>query len=402
MVQPAPEQHRAAAAAEPRGAPTRRACDERTAEVLALHRARQADDLREPAGQPPRQDDSWHSTRSCSRSWPAPRTRARCCTSRTKTRSYNPRLKRRYAVRDDIPIMLIDEAETVDDAEHDRLTRRPRPRASRLDVRRPDAVTDSLGLPRRRRRAPRAARAPHADAATHRRPRRCLTRRRRQHRRARHGRLGDLRRRRSPSVGERRRCRSRSSCSSSTACRASSGPRTLAFAVSYSGDTEETVSMATRRRRSRRAARRGLRGRRARPTSRPSAAVVHLPCAAGHPDAARRARRAASRRCSSRSSALGLLPEAPRRAGQCRSEQLAHAARRSAVPEVEGAANPARELARRIGRTIPLIYGGGALGAVAAMRWKATSTRTPRRRRSGTRTPSSTTTRSAGGASTAT
>ena len=34
---------------------------------------------------------------------------------------YNPRLKRRYSIRDDIPIMLIDEAETVDDAEHDRL-----------------------------------------------------------------------------------------------------------------------------------------------------------------------------------------------------------------------------------------------------------------------------------------
>lgn len=34
---------------------------------------------------------------------------------------YNPRLKRRYAVRDDIPIMLIDEAETVSDTEHDRL-----------------------------------------------------------------------------------------------------------------------------------------------------------------------------------------------------------------------------------------------------------------------------------------
>ena len=34
---------------------------------------------------------------------------------------YNPRLKRRYEVRDDIPVMLIDEAETVDDAEHDRL-----------------------------------------------------------------------------------------------------------------------------------------------------------------------------------------------------------------------------------------------------------------------------------------
>jgi uncharacterized protein len=34
---------------------------------------------------------------------------------------YNPRLKRRYAIREDIPIMLIDEAETVDGAEHDRL-----------------------------------------------------------------------------------------------------------------------------------------------------------------------------------------------------------------------------------------------------------------------------------------
>ncbi len=34
---------------------------------------------------------------------------------------YNPRLKRRYAIRDDIPIMLIDEAETVSDDEHGRL-----------------------------------------------------------------------------------------------------------------------------------------------------------------------------------------------------------------------------------------------------------------------------------------
>ena len=34
---------------------------------------------------------------------------------------YNPRLKRRYAIRDDIPIMLIDEAETVADSEHERL-----------------------------------------------------------------------------------------------------------------------------------------------------------------------------------------------------------------------------------------------------------------------------------------
>ncbi|HLT16059.1 MAG TPA: Trm112 family protein [Acidimicrobiales bacterium] len=34
---------------------------------------------------------------------------------------YNPRLKRRYAITDDIPIMLVDEAETVSDEEHERL-----------------------------------------------------------------------------------------------------------------------------------------------------------------------------------------------------------------------------------------------------------------------------------------
>ena len=34
---------------------------------------------------------------------------------------YNPRLHRRYDIRDDIPVMLVDEATTVDDAEHERL-----------------------------------------------------------------------------------------------------------------------------------------------------------------------------------------------------------------------------------------------------------------------------------------
>ena len=34
---------------------------------------------------------------------------------------YNPRLRRRYVVRDGIPVMLVDEAEGVDDGEHDRL-----------------------------------------------------------------------------------------------------------------------------------------------------------------------------------------------------------------------------------------------------------------------------------------
>ncbi|MFN3215670.1 MAG: Trm112 family protein [Acidimicrobiales bacterium] len=34
---------------------------------------------------------------------------------------YNPRLRRIYRIVDDIPVMLIDEAEAADDAEHDRI-----------------------------------------------------------------------------------------------------------------------------------------------------------------------------------------------------------------------------------------------------------------------------------------
>lgn len=35
---------------------------------------------------------------------------------------YNPRLRVRYAIRDGIPIMLVDEAEAVGDTEHERLS----------------------------------------------------------------------------------------------------------------------------------------------------------------------------------------------------------------------------------------------------------------------------------------
>lgn len=34
---------------------------------------------------------------------------------------YNPRLKRRYRITDGIPVLLVDEAETVSDDEHERL-----------------------------------------------------------------------------------------------------------------------------------------------------------------------------------------------------------------------------------------------------------------------------------------
>jgi len=40
------------------------------------------------------------------------------------------------------------------------------------------------------------------------------------------------------------------------------------------------------------------------------------------------------------------------------------------APAIAGSKNPARELARLIGRTIPLIYGGGNLGGLAARRFK--------------------------------
>jgi uncharacterized protein len=37
---------------------------------------------------------------------------------------YNPRLRRRYWIRDNVPVMLAHEAETVTEAEHSRLLRR--------------------------------------------------------------------------------------------------------------------------------------------------------------------------------------------------------------------------------------------------------------------------------------
>jgi glucose/mannose-6-phosphate isomerase len=143
------------------------------------------------------------------------------------------------------------------------------------------------------------------------------------------------------------------------------GPETLAFAVSYSGDTEETISMAQG------ALRNGAqlvavsRGGQLADLAR-DAGALHLACPDGYLPRA----------------AIGALvaPLAVTlfRTGMARGAhanlvraQTQLAARRDRCrPEVEGAANPARELARQIGRTVPLIYGGGALGSVAAYRWK--------------------------------
>ena len=65
---------------------------------------------------------------------------------------------------------------------------------------------------------------------------------------------------------------------------------------------------------------------------------------------------------------MGLLPQAH---GWLEGAQAQLLRRRDqCAPHVEGAANPAREIARQIGRTIPLMYGGGPIGAVAGYRWK--------------------------------
>lgn len=144
------------------------------------------------------------------------------------------------------------------------------------------------------------------------------------------------------------------------------GPRTLAFAVSYSGDTEETAEAAACARE---------RGARVTVVSNGGAlaelaeewGVLHVACPAGYmPRAALGALIAPLFVALYR---MGLAPEAHAWLVKAQ-EQLARR-RDRCRPGVAAPTNPAREIARRIGGTIPLVYGGGLLGSVAAMRWKA-------------------------------
>ena len=145
------------------------------------------------------------------------------------------------------------------------------------------------------------------------------------------------------------------------------GSRTLAFAVSYSGDTEETLEMAQG----------ALSSGATLVTMSCGGALgaladehgaLHLPCPTGIP-MPRVALGAMVAPLFVTLFRMGLLPEA--HAGLVKAQQQLARRRDQCRPDVEGAANPARELARRIGRTIPLVYGAGGLGAVAAMRWKS-------------------------------
>ena len=148
------------------------------------------------------------------------------------------------------------------------------------------------------------------------------------------------------------------------------GDGTLCFAVSVSGDTEETVEAATD------AAAAGARvvviargGELGRLASAWGAPWIRLPSDVPMPRAA----------IGSISippllvlEAVGLFPGA--------TDWIGHAAAqlRRRRDQLLADDNPARELARRLGTTIPLVYGGGAVGAVAATRWKTQVNENPK------------------------
>jgi glucose/mannose-6-phosphate isomerase len=145
------------------------------------------------------------------------------------------------------------------------------------------------------------------------------------------------------------------------------GPETLVLAISYPGDTQETLSMASH------ALAAGARvvGLSA---GGPLAALVrdgggfHVALAPGIV-AERAALGALVAPAFVLLEHLGLVPGA---GGWLAGAAATLAARREVCrPAVPAPRNPGRELARRIGRTIPLVYGTGQLGAVAAARWKA-------------------------------
>ena len=140
------------------------------------------------------------------------------------------------------------------------------------------------------------------------------------------------------------------------------GEGSLVFALSFSGDTEETVEAATE------AALQGARvvavtagGELARLARAWGAPVIDVPLSIPQPRAAIGALAVPPMLVLED---IGLFPGASHWV-EAAVEQLA--ARRN---ELVRPGSLAHELARRIGRTIPLLHGGGGLGAVAAHRWK--------------------------------
>jgi len=140
------------------------------------------------------------------------------------------------------------------------------------------------------------------------------------------------------------------------------GPSTLVIASSFSGNTEETVSAAAE------AVRRGSPlvavtggGRLAELAASARAPVVPVPRDIPHPRAAIGAMSVAPMVILE---AMDLLPGASTLIAAAVSQL---SARRDELAAGDGVAAAA---AARIGRTIPLVYGGGAIGRAAALRWK--------------------------------
>jgi glucose/mannose-6-phosphate isomerase len=140
------------------------------------------------------------------------------------------------------------------------------------------------------------------------------------------------------------------------------GPQTLCFALSFSGDTEETIEAAQT------AAFAGARmvviakgGQLARLARSWDAPLIGLPDGIPYPRAALGAMSIPTMLVLEQT---GLFPGA---SGWINLAVQQLKVRRDELLKDD---NPARDLARRIGRTMPIIYGGGGLGATAALRWK--------------------------------
>jgi glucose/mannose-6-phosphate isomerase len=140
------------------------------------------------------------------------------------------------------------------------------------------------------------------------------------------------------------------------------GPSTLCFALSFSGNTEETVQAAQT------AALSGARmvviakgGELARLAQSWEATLIGLPDGIPYPRAALGAISIPTLMVLEQT---GLFP------GASGWIDLAVEQLKVRRDELFKEDNGARELARRIGRTMPIVYGGGGLGTAAALRWK--------------------------------
>jgi len=144
------------------------------------------------------------------------------------------------------------------------------------------------------------------------------------------------------------------------------GPSTLAFALSYSGSTEETLEMS-----------RGAIASGARLITVSSGGpleslarehgLLHIPCPPDIPQP-RFALGSLLAPLVVVLFRMGMLPEG--HATLLKAQEQLKRRRDQCKPAADALRNPARDLARRIDRTIPIIYGAGGFGSVAAMRWK--------------------------------